>query len=418
MTQHDLDLANDTAAAFRADANLALKALGSTSSGATEPATMFANQLWYDTSTSTLKKRNADNDAWISIAIFDETGDLITSISLADITVTGDITNSLIRMKPYYIENLDFTLSTQTVTVHGADGTALGASNPGYICLPSNSTPGNLILYTITANVSMTNTEMNGNLLGTTASTAHGDSRLLYLYALSNDNEDAIAFAWGCIPHIKKSPVSTEIGDPSSAVADEQISLYAWDDITETSYDDNNCSSFGTIKATKDASDIWSFDAMIEGEDGMGLFQESNRLDYTEGNHGANSGTYTVPNGGTPAVFSTSRTTYRMFRNGFILADISLGNDGGTDGSGAVDAKFTLPFYASDDIHGIAGHETTIQIREPGGSYYQTSCHIRSDNQNTFTLYNQSSQILDWADFSSGSRNVRGSVLYYMKPYV
>ena len=72
MSQNDFVIANQTAPAFRADLNSALQALASVSSGATEPATKYANMLWYDTGTNTLKKRNEANSAWITLGTVDE----------------------------------------------------------------------------------------------------------------------------------------------------------------------------------------------------------------------------------------------------------------------------------------------------------------------------------------------------------
>ena len=45
MSQHDFDIANQTASNARVDINLALKALGSLSSGSTAPTTTYANML-------------------------------------------------------------------------------------------------------------------------------------------------------------------------------------------------------------------------------------------------------------------------------------------------------------------------------------------------------------------------------------
>jgi hypothetical protein len=81
MSQHDLTIANQGFPAFRADLNSALQALGSTQSGTSAPSPTFANQLWYDTTTNILKKRNADNDAWINIVTFNETTDAVTSFA-------------------------------------------------------------------------------------------------------------------------------------------------------------------------------------------------------------------------------------------------------------------------------------------------------------------------------------------------
>ena len=77
MSQHDLDIANQTFPNTRSDLNNALKALGSTSSGATVPSTTYANQLWYDTANNKLYIRNEDNDANIEICELDQTNDSV-----------------------------------------------------------------------------------------------------------------------------------------------------------------------------------------------------------------------------------------------------------------------------------------------------------------------------------------------------
>jgi len=75
MSQHDLDIANQTASAARADINDALKALGSTSSGPDAPDTTYANMLWYDTGSKILKMRTEADDQWISIGYLDQGSD-------------------------------------------------------------------------------------------------------------------------------------------------------------------------------------------------------------------------------------------------------------------------------------------------------------------------------------------------------
>lgn len=65
MAQHDYVLADQAGLAFLSDTNAALAAIVSQNSGATEPATMYAYQLWADTTTGKLKIRNAANDGWI-----------------------------------------------------------------------------------------------------------------------------------------------------------------------------------------------------------------------------------------------------------------------------------------------------------------------------------------------------------------
>lgn len=74
MSQHDFDIANQTASSARADINNALKALASLSSGAVAPTTTYANMFWYDTGTNILKQRNEADSAWINIGYLDQTG--------------------------------------------------------------------------------------------------------------------------------------------------------------------------------------------------------------------------------------------------------------------------------------------------------------------------------------------------------
>jgi hypothetical protein len=64
MSQHDMDIANQTAPSARADINLALKALASCSSGASGPSPSLANQLWYDTTFHQLRVRDETNSFW------------------------------------------------------------------------------------------------------------------------------------------------------------------------------------------------------------------------------------------------------------------------------------------------------------------------------------------------------------------
>jgi len=75
MSQHDFNIANQGFPAFRADLNSGLEALATNSSGSTQPSTTFAYQFWYDEANDLLKMRNSDNDAWITLASFDQATD-------------------------------------------------------------------------------------------------------------------------------------------------------------------------------------------------------------------------------------------------------------------------------------------------------------------------------------------------------
>ncbi len=83
MATHDYNIANQGFPAFRSDLNNALSAIVSNNSNASAPSTTYAYQWWYDSSTTTLKFRNADNDAWISFATFDMTNDTVNLVDSA-----------------------------------------------------------------------------------------------------------------------------------------------------------------------------------------------------------------------------------------------------------------------------------------------------------------------------------------------
>jgi hypothetical protein len=75
MSQNDFNIANQGFPATRADINSALQALASNSAGTAEPSTTYAYQFWYDETNELLKMRNSDNDAWITLAAFDQATD-------------------------------------------------------------------------------------------------------------------------------------------------------------------------------------------------------------------------------------------------------------------------------------------------------------------------------------------------------
>ena len=73
MATHDYVIANQNGAAVRADLNGALEAIVSNNSSATEPATTYAYQWWADTTATSLKLRNSDNDGWVIMQELDGT---------------------------------------------------------------------------------------------------------------------------------------------------------------------------------------------------------------------------------------------------------------------------------------------------------------------------------------------------------
>jgi len=95
MSQHDFNISNQTASVTRADINNALGALATLSSGANAPATTYANMLWYETDTNTLRMRNEADSGWIRIGYLNQSGAfsvfLGTDVVRDDFTVVGSV---------------------------------------------------------------------------------------------------------------------------------------------------------------------------------------------------------------------------------------------------------------------------------------------------------------------------------------
>jgi len=97
VSQNDFIIANQTAPNFRADLNLALQALASSSSGAVAPSTIYANMLWYDTATNILKMRSEANDAWIELGTLDQSANTFTPEGL---TAKADLASPVFTGNP------------------------------------------------------------------------------------------------------------------------------------------------------------------------------------------------------------------------------------------------------------------------------------------------------------------------------
>jgi len=87
VAQHDYDIGNQNGSAFRSDLNNALAAIVSVNSGSSDPAVMYAYQLYADTTNNLVKQRNAGNSGWVTIGTLGATNWGLAA--LASPTFTG-----------------------------------------------------------------------------------------------------------------------------------------------------------------------------------------------------------------------------------------------------------------------------------------------------------------------------------------
>ena len=114
MSQNDFNIANQGFPSFRSDLNDALQALASNSSGATEPATTYAGQFWYDSTNDVLKFRNEANSAWIDppiAGLVQALSDLGVTASAAELNKMDGVTASTAEIN--YIDGVTSNIQTQ-----------------------------------------------------------------------------------------------------------------------------------------------------------------------------------------------------------------------------------------------------------------------------------------------------------------
>jgi len=126
MSQHDFNVANQGFPAFRADMNNAFGALATNSAGTTEPTTTYAYQYWYDETTNLLKMRNGADDAWITLAFFDQTNDewevrtaVIQAVDSAGVVIKTDDGTTRVTVADNGSVTINTSLDVDNIKIDG-----------------------------------------------------------------------------------------------------------------------------------------------------------------------------------------------------------------------------------------------------------------------------------------------------------
>lgn len=191
MATHDYVIANQGFPAFRSDLNDVLQAIVSNNSNATAPSTTYAYQMWYDTNTDYWYMRNADNDAWIQLALFNQTTDTVNFID-SSTTVAGISTSASATV---------LTLANGSVAINPAGFVSVGgaATQGGEIRFLEDTDNGSnytsLKAGTISSNVSLTlpiSAGTNGQFMQ-----VDGSGNLAFASAATLDDATSLAIALG-----------------------------------------------------------------------------------------------------------------------------------------------------------------------------------------------------------------------------
>jgi len=160
MSQHDMTVDNGAGVAVRADINLALKALASQSLGAVAPSTTYPGQVWADTGTSRLRRRDSTNTSWLDLGPIDTSplaGFSTQVFSVAPATSPNHaVPLGQIQSMPPGIQSVGASVASNALTMTWAaqtllfrntsltSGTPLSVTPPGTlsITVPSGATLG------------------------------------------------------------------------------------------------------------------------------------------------------------------------------------------------------------------------------------------------------------------------------------
>jgi hypothetical protein len=257
---------------------------------------------------------------------------------------------------PAQVTNLGIAYSAGTFTVQGYNGTALSATNPARIWLQSRATPGRLTQYTVTANQTFTDGsagQIDNMRWGVTINVDWANDCPFYLYAVTNDAENAIAFMITRIPNLTTSPAAASIGKAGAVVNVGQGDFFSLANITVTDYDTNPCICLGSFRMQfAGGTNSWTVQTLNTAGDGIGNFNENTTFTYPEGQNGAVV-THFVQDGSAP-VWDTRVYTYMVTKTGFVSVALFYGDLSG-DGATATLYRPTVPLFSGTTYNQLVG---------------------------------------------------------------
>jgi len=245
---------------------------------------------------------------------------------------------------PNQPQNLGISYSGGTFSVCSADGTALSGSNIGYVTMQDN-TAGQIVQIPVTANQTFTDGSsgtIDNALLGLVSGDIWATDIPIFLYAVLNDDGDAVNFMVSRDPTRKISPVNTSISKTGSIINVDQSDFFSLGDVTITDYDENPCCCLGAFRMQFDGStNSWTVQALND-YDGIGQFHEMTRFEMPSGVNGSAASTYFQSNAGTEPRFTTSRVYYWVNSSGNVKY-LGEHNSCNVSGVGANELLPTLP---------------------------------------------------------------------------
>lgn len=309
--------------------------------------------------------------------------------------------------------NLGLAYSSPIGKITSSDGTALSATNPGFVVVQS-VTHGLKVVHTITSDITFEDDSgtsvFTGNTWDTTSGTAWSSAMPFYIYAVAEDSDASATFMISRVPHRTSSPAAGNIAKSGSAVASTQGSFFALDSgVTVADFDSNPAVAVGSLRMVKNdgGNDDWTIQALTTA-DGFGLFQEGKFFTLPKSQNGASADNLSSSVGGDtlPTFNSTAALSYTVSKNGFChfywVKDTVTGN-----GSGSGLLRLHVPFIFAFSSTWSNAHGNWNKA-VPSGSNWDTGTLVQFDQQKYYEFLPSGSGVAKLTPGSISSTTTSG----------
>ena len=375
---------------------------------------------------------DGSKDIKVNDAEIDGTIDVDGTLQLgsANSKLASDTIEFVGCLQPGWLNNLGISLSAGVFSIVDAGGTAISASNLGYVTVPS-TTGGQMVTLAVTAggtfnddsNASSSLTDLG---FGITETADWAEDMPFFLYVVNRANSEIngvdgnSAFFLARSPSLYTTPSSADdIGDNATIpVNDSQDVILIMDNVTVANYTSLPCQLIGSIRMQwSTTTDDWTVQT-LGNSDGLGKEQLEKQFSrwwtMPAGQNGADSGAYFRANSGTPPVFTTNQIYYQVLKNGNVRLQFFFDGDGGQDGSGAVNFRLALPVFMSSSTPDRLVLGAAFKNNASGASSIYVLPYLppTATDKDYIEFLEDDGNVAHNGDFSSGSRRVASEFTY------
>jgi hypothetical protein len=355
LTETDLDTGFQTVQPSRA--NLALSTTGSTAAHILQSQGSNVTPEW-------VSLNEAINDTTMSATASNR----VIAAANSSVTPTAGMFARLGVNSPGTF-NIGVRLASGTFTVCGSNGVDLSTTNPGYVIIGSQVTPGRLVILRLTANQSFNDdafsgtSDIAGEEFGTKAGTAWSNDRPFFLYALNRDDTAAnMLFGLSPCPSLELSPSATGlIGyklTPSATPSDSSIWLFG-SSLTTSNFTSRPVLRIGGIRMRKAVTtDDWTVQTLTTSDGLKPTNYENTAFSFSAGECRASIAArfFTAANPPTWATPASIVANYFMTMSGQVIINFDTTAAGDcTNGTGTAILQIAAPFAASTAFANYSG---------------------------------------------------------------